>query len=226
MQSTDKLLSDSKEMYLVTIARLGEPGQPVPLSHLANELSVTSASVNEMCRKLQDQGYLIYQPYQGAWLTETGEKLANKTLRQHRLWEVFLVDKLGFDFSSAHQIACQMEHVTTAQLMDKLDQYLGYPKVNPIGYPIPSSNFESTQAIVCPLSDLSVGSRACVIRSDIPESVAGFLEDSGLLPGKEITLMGVGNNNLLIQVDQVYVTLSVEVAQSIRITQLDSEKIN
>jgi DtxR family transcriptional regulator, Mn-dependent transcriptional regulator len=224
MHPVEKTLSDSKEMYLVTIARLSEPGQPVPLSHLANELSVTSVSVNEMCRKLQDQGYLIYQPYQGAWLTETGEKLANRTLRQHRLWEVFLVDKLGFDFSSAHQIACQMEHITTEQLMDKLDQYLGFPKVNPLGYPIPSSNYESTQAVTCPLSELSAGSRACVIRSDVPESVAGFLEDSGILSGKQITLIGVGNNSLLIQVDQGYVTLSIDVAQSIRITRVDDQK--
>lgn len=223
MQSTTKSLSDSKEMYLVTIARLGEPGQPVPLSNLASELSVTSVSVNEMCRKLQDEGYLVYQPYRGAWLTETGEKLANKTLRQHRLWEVFLVDKLGFDFSSAHQIACQMEHITTEQLMDKLDQYLGYPKVNPIGYPIPGSNYESTQTILCPLNELPVGCRASIIRSDASEPVAGFLEDFGILPGKEILLMVAGNNNFLIQIDQEFITLTIEVAQNIRVTQLDSE---
>lgn len=222
MQPVDQILSDSKEMYLVTIARLSEPGQPVPLSQLAHELSVTSVSVNEMCRKLQDQGYLVYQPYQGAWLTESGEKLANNTLRRHRLWEVFLVDKLGFEYAKAHQIACQMEHITTDQMMDKLDQFLDFPKVNPAGAPIPSKNLGSYQPDPNPLTQLPVGSRARVARCDVPESAVAFLEDAGIQPGKEISLIGTGNQNLLIQVNQEHVSLSSDLAEGILIEQLDS----
>ena len=221
-QPVEALLSDSKEMYLVTIARLSEPGQPVPLSHLARELSVTSVSVNEMCRKLQDQGYVVYRPYQGVWLTGLGEKLANNTLRQHRLWEVFLVDKLGFNYSTAHQIACQMEHITTDLMMDKLDQYLDFPKENPVGEPIPSSKLESHQSTPTPLTKLPVGSRARVHRFDVPESASAFLNDAGIQPGQEIALIGVGNNNLLIQINQEHVSLSIELARSILINQLDA----
>jgi len=221
MQPVEELLSDSKEMYLVTIARLSEPGQPVPLSHLARELSVTSVSVNEMCRKLQDQGYVVYQPYQGVWLTDSGEKLANNTLRRHRLWEVFLVEKLGFDYSSAHQIACQMEHITTDLMMDKLDHFLEYPKKNPVGEPIPSSDLESRQSSPTPLTKLAVGSRASVFRFDVPESASSFLNDAGIQPGNEITLIGAGKDNLLIQVNQEHVSLSLALARSILINQID-----
>lgn len=209
-------------MYLVTIARLGESGQPVPLSSLAHELSVTSVSVNEMCRKLQDQGYLVYQPYQGAWLTESGEKLANNTLRRHRLWEVFLVDKLGFEYAKAHQIACQMEHITTDQLMDKLEQFLGFPKANPIGAPIPGRNAEPSQSALTPLTHLPVGNRARVIQCKVPQSAALFLEDAGICPGKEIALSGIGNNNVLILVNQQQVSLSTDLAACILVDQPDS----
>jgi DtxR family transcriptional regulator, Mn-dependent transcriptional regulator len=215
MASVDSLLSDSKEMYLVTIARLGEPGQPVPLSSLANELSVTSVSVNEMCRKLQDQGHLVYQPYQGAWLTESGKKLANNTLRRHRLWEVFLVDKLGFEYDKAHQVACQMEHITTDQLMDKLEQFLDFPKVNPIGAPIPGRNAETSQSALTSVTELPVGNRARVVRCEVPESASLFLEDSGICPGEEIALIGTGKNNVLIQVNQEQVSLSTDLAACI-----------
>ncbi len=221
-QPVEELLSDSKEMYLVTISRLSEPGQPVPLSQLARELSVTSVSVNEMCRKLQDQGYVVYQPYQGVWLTEPGEKLANNTLRRHRLWEVFLVDKLGFDYSNAHQIACQMEHIMTDLMMDKLDKYLDFPKQNPVGEPIPSGDLESHQSPPILLTKLPVGSRGRVLRFDVTESASAFLKDAGIQPGKEIALIGVGSNNLLIQVNQEHVSLSISLAQSILINQLDA----
>jgi len=219
MQPVEPLLSDSKEMYLVTIARLGEPGQPVPLSSLAHELSVTSVSVNEMCRKLQDQGYLVYQPYQGAWLTESGEKLANNTLRRHRLWEVFLVDKLGFDYTEAHQVACQMEHITTDQLMDKLEQFLGFPKVNPIGAPIPNRNAAPSQSALTSVTELPVGNRARVIRCEVPESAALFFEEAGICPGEEIALIGLGNNNVLVQVNQEQVSLSTDLAACILVDQ-------
>lgn len=218
MQSSTKSLSDSKEMYLVTIARLSESDQPVPLSHLAQELSVTSVSVNEMCRKLQDQGYLIYQPYHGARLTDVGQALANKTLRLHRLWEVFLVDKLGFDFTNAHQIACQMEHVTTDQLIDKLDQFLDFPKVNPIGAPIPSSDLNGYRLTTSPLTELPVGRRARVSKFDVPESAAVFFQAVGISPGQEIELIGDGNNNFLIRIGQEHVSLSKELAEGILVT--------
>ena len=114
-------LSDSMQMYLVTIARLRDNGNPVPLSLLADTLSISPVSVNEMCRKLQDQGLVVYQPYRGALLTDVGDERACHILRRHRLWEVFLVDKLGFDYDEAHNVACQLEHATPDAVADRLD---------------------------------------------------------------------------------------------------------
>ena len=126
-------LSESMQMYLITIARLRDNGSPVPLSLLADTLSISPVSVNEMCRKLQDQGLVVYQPYKGALLTDVGDERACHILRRHRLWDVFLVDKLGFEYGEAHDIACQLEHATPDAVADRLDHYLDYPPVNPIG---------------------------------------------------------------------------------------------
>ena len=93
MNSISPSLSESMEMYLVTIARLRVDSQPVPLSQLAEMLSISPVSVNEMCRKLQDQGFAVYQPYKGVSLTPEGEQRTFYILRRHRLWEVFLVQK-------------------------------------------------------------------------------------------------------------------------------------
>ena len=88
-------LTENAQMYLLEIARLCEVETPVPLSRLAEELRISSSSANEMCRKLETQGFLIYQPYKGVVLTDDGQTFANYLLRRHRLWEVFLVEKLG-----------------------------------------------------------------------------------------------------------------------------------
>jgi DtxR family Mn-dependent transcriptional regulator len=150
-------LTESMQMYLVTIARLRTDGQPVPLSQLADVLSISSVSVNEMCRKLQDHGLVNYRPYKGATLTQDGERRAFHILRRHRLWEVFLVDKLGFDYDQAHEIACQLEHATPNLLADRLDFFLEYPLVNPQGEPIPRGERAHPARALAPLVTLSAG---------------------------------------------------------------------
>jgi DtxR family Mn-dependent transcriptional regulator len=90
--ATSTALSESMEMYLVTIARLRTDGEPVPLSLLADTLCISPVSVNEMCRKLQNQGLVLYRPYKGVSLTDEGEQRACYILRCHRLWEVFLAE--------------------------------------------------------------------------------------------------------------------------------------
>ena len=107
-----RIISESAQMYLVKIKRLEEEMNPVPLSFLAESLSISPVSVNEMCRKMQEQDLIDYQPYKGASLTPAGDKEALQVLRRHRLWEVFLVDHLRFSFEQAHELADALEHVT------------------------------------------------------------------------------------------------------------------
>ena len=210
-------LSDSMEMYLVTIARLREGDQPVPLSHLAEALMVTSVSVNEMCRKLQDNGLLIYRPYKGAILTEEGERLANDTLRRHRLWEVFLVEKLHFSREEADAIACDLEHATGQDVIDRLDGFLNYPVVNPRGLPIPQAGQVSTQPIAITLDQLPVGKAGQVSECPVDGPARDFLESYGIRPGMKVQLIAKGQDNVLVEVDGVQAVLSAALAHALQV---------
>ena len=132
-------VSESTEMYLLKAAVLEEAGAeaPVPVPQLADELGISQVSVNQMCRKLEEHGLLRYQPYRGVTLTETGLELANQVIRRRRLWEVFLHEKLGLSVAGAVDAACKLEHATTCDISDRLDDLLDHPRVCPHDKPIP-----------------------------------------------------------------------------------------
>lgn len=217
MDLREENLSDSMEMYLITIARLREGDAPVPLSQLAESLMVTSVSVNEMCRKLQDNGLLIYRPYKGAVLTESGERLANHTLRRHRLWEVFLVEKLHFNKSQADEIACELEHATSEEVIDRLDEYLGFPAFSPRGHPIPKFDSQLSQQPVIALTELMVGRTAEVRHCNVSEGAAGFLKEFGIKAGATLYLVAAGQDNLLVEVAEKQLSLARDLAANIYI---------
>ena len=223
MNLLDENLSDSMEMYLVTIARLREGDEPVPLSQLADSLEVTSVSVNEMCRKLQDNGFVIYRPYKGAALTQAGEKLANHTLRLHRLWEVFLVEKLQFDLKEADEIACLLEHATADEVIDRLDDYLDNPQFSPRGLPIPNSYHESEHATTIPLNKVPVGETVRVVRHKAGEGAAHFLAESGIIAGSEIRVAANSPRLVLVEVNGAEVSLATHLAAQIEI---DDRELN
>ena len=210
-------LSDSMEMYLVTILRLRESREPVPLSRLAESLGVTSVSSNEMCRKLENEGFLKYQPYKGVQLTAAGENLAKHTLRRHRLWEVFLVDKLGFGYEFAHHAACQLEHATEDAVINRLEHFLDHPLVNPIGYPIPklSSNDEISEMIQ--LKDLDVGHSGVISRLAVTEEASNYFSSLGFIPGVNLVVLAADSRKLLLNVNGKEVTIARDLAKSIYI---------
>ncbi len=218
MKENEGFLSESMEMYLVTIARLRqEDHQPVPLSQLAEALSVTPVSVNEMCRKLQESGYLIYRPYKGAVLTETGEKFATYVLRRHRLWEVFLIEKLHLDYKEANEAACALEHVITDEIIDRLDEYLDFPTVDPRGLPIPSSNGDQRKQNSVPLSEVPVGRCGHVLRCGVSEEVKKFLSKYNVRAGIIIKVVAAGENDILVQTNHELITLSNDIAEKISV---------
>jgi DtxR family Mn-dependent transcriptional regulator len=210
-------LSESVQTYLVTIARLRVDSRPVPLSQLAQSLSISPVSVNEMCRKLQDQGLLIYQPYKGASLTPEGERRAYYILRRHRLWEVFLVEKLGFASDQAHDAACQLEHTTPDLVADRLDIFLGHPTVNPEGEPIPGAAGKLPARFLYPLTALSAGQRGHVIRCDVSEAAQVFLDEQGVRAGASVTVMATAEDSLLLQVGEAHISLARAVAEAIQV---------
>jgi DtxR family transcriptional regulator, Mn-dependent transcriptional regulator len=210
-------LSESMQMYLVTIARLREDGQPVPLSLLAETLAISPVSVNEMCRKLQDQGLVIYRPYKGASLTDEGEERACYILRRHRLWEVFLVDRLGFHYDEAHEVACQLEHATPEDLADRLDHFLDYPPVNPEGEPIPRCSVKRPDRPTVALATLTAGQRGRVLRCDLEGASRSFLDEQGIRSGAWLVVIAASGDGVLVQVGQAHVSLARRLAEVIQV---------
>jgi len=210
-------LSESMETYLVTIARLRVDSQPVPLSQVAEILSISPVSVNEMCRKLQNQGFAVYLPYKGVSLTLAGEQRAYYILRRHRLWEVFLVENLGFDYDEAHEAACQLEHSTPSLVADRLDAFLEYPSVNPEGDLIPRADGVLPTSSLFPLMALSVGQKCHVIRCDANQAGCAFLNEHGVRPGASLTVLAMADDSLLVQVGDVQISMARKLAESIMV---------
>src|SRR6478735_8292424 len=133
--------SFTEENYLKAIYKLQEVnGEPVATSELAKALVVNAASVTDMLKKLAKKRFILYQKMKGVKLSERGKQVAVSVIRNHRLWEFFLVNKLGFRWDAVHEIAEQLEHIHSEELIVKLDSYLGYPRSDPHGDPIPDAN--------------------------------------------------------------------------------------
>lgn len=130
----------SEENYIKAIYHLqGEAGM-VTTNELSTELKTRPASVTDMLKKLKAKKLLSYEKYQGFRLSNDGKKVALGIIRRHRLWEYFLSEKLKFNWDEVHEVAEQLEHVTSTKLIDKLDEYLDFPRFDPHGDPIPDRN--------------------------------------------------------------------------------------
>lgn len=218
-------LSESMQMYIVTIARLWEGSQPVPLSKLAEAFAISPVSVNEMCRKLQDNGLVNYQPYKGASLTPEGEEKANYILRRHRLWEVFLTNQLGMNFAEAHEIACQLEHTTSDILADRLDAFLDYPATNPIGEQIPRGNLPADRRALLSLDMLSAGQQGQVIRCEAEGAALAFLQNAGLQPGVWLTVEAIAPGGALLRLlDGKVLSISQALERTIKVALAEGDR--
>lgn len=156
--------STSEENYIKAIYHLRGAQNTVTTNELAEKLNTKPASVTDMMKKLKAKRLLHYQPYQGFRLSSEGKKVALDIVRRHRLWEYFLAEKLKFKWDEVHVVAEDLEHVSSKKLIDKLDEYLGYPKFDPHGDPIPDSlgKMEFNQQLT--LSELPLNKAAEVCR--------------------------------------------------------------
>ncbi|MDQ6889376.1 MAG: metal-dependent transcriptional regulator [Bacteroidota bacterium] len=145
--------SQSEENYIKSIYKLQAKTKKVNTNSLASHLNTKAASVTDMLKKLKSKKLLEYKRYYGFRLNETGNKEALKIIRRHRLWEFFLVSKLGIEWDKVHAIAEELEHVSSAELLKKLDEYLGQPKVDPHGDPIPDESGEMPEVKQVALND-------------------------------------------------------------------------
>jgi DtxR family transcriptional regulator, Mn-dependent transcriptional regulator len=154
--------STSEENYIKAIFHLQKDGT-VTTNELSGELKTRPASVTDMMKKLRAKKVVHYKAYKGFRLTTEGNKLALLIIRRHRLWEFFLAEKLKFNWDEVHAVAEDLEHVSSKKLIDKLDEFLGFPRFDPHGDPIPDSNgkIETTKQ-VC-LTELPMNKTATVV---------------------------------------------------------------
>lgn len=176
--------STSEENYIKAIFHLQQEEGTVTTNELARELKTRPASVTDMMKKLKSKKLLHYEAYQGFRLSNEGKKVALNIIRRHRLWEYFLAEKLKFTWDEVHEVAEDLEHVSNRKLIDKLDEFLGFPRVDPHGDPIPDQEGKiETSRQVC-LCDLPLNKLAMV--SHVSDQSTEILE---LLKHKKI---GIG----------------------------------
>ncbi len=133
------MITLAEENYLKTILNIYlNSKRKVSTNEIAREMNTSPASVSDMLKKLLEKGLVKYEKYKGAELSKKGSVNAINILRKHRLWETFLVNRLGFNWSEVHDLAEELEHVNSEKLINKLDAFLGYPKFDPHGEPIPT----------------------------------------------------------------------------------------
>lgn len=166
----------TEENYLKAIYKLskGNKSEGVPTNAIADLLNTKASSVTDMLQKLAEKGLVNYQKYQGATLTAKGRQIAIKTVRKHRLWEVFLVERLNFKWDEVHEVAEELEHINSDQLINNLDKFLGYPKFDPHGDPIPDKDGNIHVHKEISLADLKPGQEGIMV--GVKEDNAKFLQ--------------------------------------------------
>lgn len=183
-------LSESEENYIKSIYNLQEKTEKVNTNSLANHLNTSAASITDMLKKLKIKKLLEYQKYYGFRLNEAGNSEALKIIRRHRLWEYFLVTKLGMEWQKVHDIAEELEHVSSPDLINKLDVYLGKPKIDPHGDPIPDEKGKIIELKQKPLEDLPLKRSAIVSSvSNQTTEMMDMLNHYGIAIGSQIKVL-------------------------------------
>ena len=169
------MISQTEENYLKAIYKINErDGKSANTNAISAAMNTTAASVTDMLKRLADKKFINYEKYKGVTLTTEGERTANTLVRKHRMWEVFLCDKLGYSWDECHDLAEQLEHIQSTDLIDRLDTFLGKPKFDPHGDPIPDreGNYAKRQQIL--LGEMQVGDKGVMV--GVQEHTTAFLQ--------------------------------------------------
>jgi DtxR family Mn-dependent transcriptional regulator len=181
----------SEENYLKAIYHLQlEHENGVNTNAIAEQMDTKASSVTDMVKKLADKELVDYIKYQGVTLSKKGEKVALRIVRKHRLWEVFLVEKLGFKWDEVHEVAEQLEHIKSDKLIKELDKYLEYPTEDPHGDPIPDNEGAVKKLKKVCLAELDAGDKCmCVGVKDSSSDFLKYLDKNGIKLGKKIKVL-------------------------------------
>ena len=184
------MASQTEENYLKALFNLANPEGEVNISELAAKLQVSKPTVNSMIKTLQKNGWVDYQKYKPVTLTPEGQKTAALVIRQHRLTEMFLVNKMNFGWEEVHEIAEQVEHIHAPKFFERMDEMLGFPTIDPHGSPIPDKLGQIKEVNYQSLKDCKAGQK--VILAALTNSSTEFLEflnSRDLSLGTQITIL-------------------------------------
>lgn len=210
--------STSEENYIKAIFHLQRQEGTVTTNELAHELKTKPASVTDMMKKLKTKKLLHYQPYQGFRLSSEGNKVALTIIRRHRLWEYFLAEKLKFSWDEVHAVAEDLEHVSSKKLIDKLDEFLGFPRTDPHGDPIPDINGKIETSKQMPITELGVNKPAVVCHvSDQSTEILELLKHKNISLGTKLEVKKKFDfdGSMEIKIRQQLFTISEQLAKNI-----------
>ena len=213
------MISFSEENYLKAIFHLQRKFPAgVSTNALAEEMSTKASSVTDMVKKLSEKELVNYKKYQGVKISKKGEKAAVEVVRKHRLWEVFLVEKLNFSWAEVHEVAEQLEHIQSEKLVLELDKLLGFPQKDPHGDPIPDRNGNFTTSDKILLSELEVGKNGLFVGvKDSSREFLEYLDKNQISLGKEISVRSREpfDQSLVIEIDGKKIHISRAVSNNL-----------
>ena len=214
------MTTSTEENYLKAIYHLSTGNQnSVLTSAIAGSLSTSSASVTDMIKKLSEKNMVEYERYHGVKITRKGEKVALSIIRRHRLWEVFLMDTLKFKWDEVHDLAEELEHVSSDELTKRLDAFLGFPKFDPHGDPIPDTNGKVHSNGQVLLSEITKKGRYILSGvNDHSPSFLQYLEKKGLIPGSIFSIVEMDefdNSMQIIFINKKSIFISKEVSKNL-----------
>ena len=196
------MLTQTEENYLKTIFKLSDHGREyVFTNQIAEKIGTQAASVSDMLKKLAIKKFINYEKYKGVLLTDTGIHHACIIIRKHRLWEVFLVNKLNFAWDQVHEVAEQLEHIKSEILIDKLDDFLGHPKFDPHGWPIPDKWGKLQYQESVPLNSLNPLSEVALVKVIGENGILQHLDELNISIGAVIKILSIRNFDGLIEIE-------------------------
>lgn len=212
-------MTTSEENYLKVIYHLSLVSpKGVNTNAIAAMLDTKASSVTDMLKKLAEKELVSYQKYQGVTLTEKGFHSAKMIVRKHRLWEVFLVEKLHFSWDEVHDIAEELEHIKSETLINKLDEYLHFPAFDPHGDPIPNANGEIKKMTKLLLSEVELNKEyRCIGVKDSTSDFLKYLDKQKIALGSTFVVKEKESfdDTLLVEVNSKEITISNKIATNL-----------
>jgi DtxR family Mn-dependent transcriptional regulator len=211
--------SPSIEDYLKAVYKLEEQeGAPVSTGAVADAMDVSGASASNMIKRLDDLGFLTYEAYEGATLTDPGRTVALEVIRHHRLLELYLKEVMGFSWDEIHEEAEILEHHISERFEDRIEEMLGHPERDPHGHPIPARDGTVDELPTRSLADLTTGNRAHIDHiADESGELLDLLEQRGLLPGASVEVLDTRplDGLLVVAVDETEQLIGTPVARKV-----------